>query len=371
MPTFGTTLVPVRTHPDHPININSPDGFMMEPPGDLWWIGFHEWWQAALPAAVTRATSIIVNPLVRMPWLLTNPAGQTIAPTDPGYPAWLKDPMLLNGSSGGANLGHYHMLDRRDRFDLWASWIRDALQLGMGLLAFRLDSDGQPLTGSVRRDSPFNLYRDVDGWVYGDGRPVNPDGTVRDDDGLLWRLLPLRHSIPDGVFGRHRAQLDLASRITSYADESLNSNTPSGILTTEQPINQTQSDNAREEWERTINRRRIAVLGNGARYQQVVMSPVEAELVAMARLSNEQVAHMFELAAWHLDASTNSMTYSNAQDNRQDLVDGPLASWSARVEETVGALLPWGWAMHIDFTRYTTPTTPQGPANGNPVPAGE
>lgn len=365
MPTFGTVTVPVRNHPDHPININSPDGFMTDPPGDLWWLGIHDWWEAALPASVTRAAAIIVNPLVRMPWIVTTKDGTDLRPTDPGYPVWLKDPMMINRRTPGS----VHQLDRLDPFDLWARWIRNALQLGVGLLRFQLDTDGRPLAGTILPASPFDLQPGPTPgeWRYLD-HPVDVDGTYT-DGAARWRLLPLRHSVPGGVFGRHRAQLGLAARITTYADESLNSNTPSGVLTTEQPLNQDQSDRARDEWERTQTRRRIAVLGNGAKYQQVVMSPVEAELVAMARLSNEQVAHMFELAAWHLDASTNSMTYANAQDNRQDLVDGPLASWSARIEQTLGSMLPWDWTIRIDFTQYTTATTTGGQPDAAPDPA--
>jgi hypothetical protein len=366
LPAFGTTLAPVRT--SQAIDVNSPDGYMTDPPGDLWWIGLHTAWTRSIPAAVTRATAIIVNPLVRMPWHVTPPDGARLELGDPGYPVWLADPMLLNGSSGGPNSGTFDMLDRIDRFDLWARWIRDALWVGVGLLAFAPDSAGQPRAGSIQLLDPARLYRGEDGWALatrsGGLVPIGADGMV-----LGHRLVPLRHSLPGGVFGRHRAQLELAGRLTSYAAESLDSAVPSGVLSTDQPINPAQADQTRTEWESTQQRRRIAVLGNGARYQQVVMSPVEAELVAMARLSNEQVAHMFELAAFNLDASTNSMTYSNAADNRQELVDGPLASWSARLEETLSALMSWGTRLTIDFTRYTTPTTIQEAPGGPSDPA--
>ena len=74
------------------------------------------------------------------------------------------------------------------------------------------------------------------------------------------------------------------------------------------------------------------VRANGARYQQVVMSPVDAEIVSLSNLSDKQVAHMYELSAWELDApSGDSNTYANVSEKRQDRVDGPLASWSARL----------------------------------------
>lgn len=367
MPAFGTITTPVRT--SQQIEVNSPAGFMTEPPGDLWWIGLSAWWNVWIPAAVTRATSIIVNPLVRIPWIMRTPAGD-VAPGDPGYPAWIRDPMLLNGSTGGPNTGRLPMLDRLDRFDVWARWITDALWVGMGVLAFEQDSAGQPLAGTVQVLSPTRVYRGDDGWALDTGGQVQPIG----DDGMVGphRILLLRHSLPGGVFGRHRAQLALANKVTEYASNTFDSGVPSGVLSTDQPLTQTQADVARTEWESRQQRRSVAVLGNGTRYQQVVMSPVDAELAKMSDLTNQQIAHMFELPAWLLDAPTGgSSTYNNGQWYRQDIVDGPLASWSARIEETLGSVLPWTHTLSLDFTRFTTPTTTTTEApNAAPDPSG-
>lgn len=379
MPAFGTVLAPVRSQPGFPIEVNQPDGFPHDyPPGDLWWTGLHSDWQGAMPPGVTRATAIITNPLVRMPWTIVRPTtsrspsnppqsrigrllssvrsapGETVlAPGDPGYPTWLVDPQLANGSSGGANTGRLPQLDRGTRFDVLSRWLRDALWLGMGVLAAQLDSDGLPLAGTVQNIDPTRLYRGQDGWaldVGGHVEPVDEHGMV-----LGHRLILLRHSLPGGVLGWHRTQLRLSQRMTAYASETFDSGIPSGVLFTDQPLNQTQADASRTEWQTRQNTRSIAVLGNGTRYQPVAISPVDSELIAMGRASNESLAHAFELPAWYLDASTNTMTYNNAGWYRQDLVDGPLASWSARIEETVSALLPWGTRMSIDFTAYTRP----------------
>jgi hypothetical protein len=373
MPTFGTLSQPVRNHPAAPININSPEGFMTDPPGDLWWMGLHDSWQRAVPPSVTRATAIIVNPLIRLPWLIDRVDGSQLAAPDPGYPSWLRDPTGLNGAS------HFHIMERMPEFELWLRWVRSALLLGMGLVGYVPEADNRtPRAGSFQLLNPLNLQVDTYGdWHYvlgGTPQLIDPQTGQVTLDGARVRLVPLRHSLPNGVFGLHREQLALANRLTGYAAESLDSAVPSGVLTTDQPINMTQADEARQEWRTTQASRTIAVLGNGAKYQQVLMSPVEAEIVELSRLSNEQVAHMFELAAWNLDAGTNSLTYSTARDNRQELVDGALASWSARVEETLTALLPRGWRLHIDFTRYTTPTTPTPEGGGQYAasdPAGE
>lgn len=353
MPAFGTTLAPVRNHPDHPMNINNPDGFMTDPPGDLWWLGMHDWWESSLPPALTRGTSLLVNPLVRMPWIVTTAQGQQLRSGDPGFPLWLRDPQLLNGSSGGSNSGVFPMLDRSDRFSLWARWVTSALWTGVGLLSFTPDSAGQPLAGTIQVLASSRLYRGPEGWALAmtDGglEPVDDAGIV-----LGQRLVVIRHSLAGGVLGWHRDLLRLTKAQQGYASNVYATGVPSGVLTTDAPLSQAQANAARTEWATRQATRSIAVLGNGARYQQVVASPVDTELVAMTRLSNEALAHALELPAWYLDAAQSSMTYSNAQDWRRDLVDGPLASWAARLEETLSAVMPWGWRLSVDFTAYTT-----------------
>lgn len=358
--TFGTTLAPVRNHPNHPININSPDGFMTEPPGDMWWLGMHDWWESSLPPALTRGTALLVNPLVRMSWIVTTPDEQKLRPGDPGYPLWLADPQLLNGSSGGSNRGVFAMLDRCDRFSLWARWVTSALWTGVGLLAFTPDSAGQPLAGTVQVLASSRLYRGEDGWALAltsSGlEPVDDDGMIRGQ-----RLITIRHSLVGGVLGWHRDLLRMTTAQQKYSANVYDTGVPSGVLTTDQPLNQSQADMARTEWATRQASRSIAVLGNGAKYQQVVASPVDTELVAMTRLSNEALAHALELPAWYLDAAQSSMTYTNAQDWRRDLVDGPLASWAARLEDTLSAVMPWGWRLSVDFTAYTTITASPTP----------
>lgn len=368
MPAFGTTLAPVRSAYD--LSVNTPDGFPSAyPPGpDTWWTGLHWQWESKMPTAVTRATAIIVNPLCRMPWQIRRPDGTVIAPGEEGYPAWMIDPALNGGSSGGANLGVFPQLDRPTRFDVFSRWVRDALWLGAGLFAFVPDVDGRPRAGTVQVVDPTRLQRGTDGWVFDvDGHPedVGVDGMVA---GM--RLVPLRHSLPMGVLGWHRMQMQLADRMARYASETFDSGIPSGVLSSDMPLTQKQSDETRNEWNNKQITRQIAVLGNGTKYQPIAISPVDSELVAMGRLSNESIAHAFELPAWYLDASTNTMTYSNAQWYRQDLVDGVLSSWSARIEETISGLLPWGTRMVIDFTQFTRPMGIQeGSSDGPPDPA--
>lgn len=326
-----------------------------DPDSDYWWTGVLAP-TSPIPANMTRGISIIVNPLVRMPWDFS--AGDV--------PIWVRDPMALNKARPGvADSGVRPFLSRESRFDFWSRWIRDAIFYGTGLFSYLPDSQGQPLQGTLVRHDPRNLYAPVD--------EVNFDWALLwrgqqfdvDDMGRIvgtGRVLHFIHGLPGGVLGLHATELALATKVVEYGTNVFDSGVPSGVLSTEQPVTQAQADQVRDEWERTQRRRRIAVLGNGARYQQVVISPVDAELVSMARLSNTQVAHMLELAAYQLDGDTgDSNTYANIVDRRSEFVDGTLAAWSARLEEAISALLPWGQAMKIDFSNYRMPTAQEAP----------
>lgn len=369
MTAFGTMTQPVRTVPPARININAPDGFMTDPPGAHWYWGLYDSWTTQLPPALTRGTSLLVNPLVRMPWVVTTSDGTQLRPTDLGYPVWLRDPQMLNGSTGGPSRGTFAMLDRADRFSVFARWITSALWVGVGVMAFSPDSAGQPRAGSVQILAASRLYRSAtEGWAL-----AMADGSVQpiDDDGMVagQRIVVIRHSLPGGVLGWHRSLLQMTERMGKYAANTYDSAVPSGVLSTDQALNQEQADQARTEWTTRQTARSVAVLGNGTRYQQVVASPVDVELVAMSRLSNENWAHALELPAFMLDAAqSGGYVYQNSQEVRQDMVDGPLASWAARLEETVSALMPWGWRMSVDFTEYRTVTTTTEAPNA-PLPA--
>ena len=326
------------------------------PEAEYWWTGVLGT-GVQLPANLTRGLAIIINPLVRLPWVF-----------DGGdAPTWVRDPMLLNGAvSGAVAVPTLPKMSRESRFDFWSRWIRDAILSGRGVFSFAPDSEGQPKLGSLRRHQPPDLTQDaalqdiaaqwsltLDGGMW----PITSDGDLVDHPER--RRVHFVRGHEGGVFGAHRAELAAAAGVTNYAATLFDGGVPSGVLTSDMPLTQTQADMTREEWEARQRRRRIAVLGNGVKYQQVTMSPVDAAVGQMMMLSNTQVAHMLELPAGMLDGqSGGSMTYANINDARRDFVDGTLASWAARVEEAISALLPWGQSMRIDFTEYTKPITP-------------
>jgi hypothetical protein len=323
-----------------------------------------------MPANLTRGLAIIINPLVRLPWVFERDGEPLPVPT------WVKDPMLLNEHSPAHEVPSLPKMSRESRFDFWSRWVRDAILAGQGMFSFAAGGEGQPVLGSLRRHNPPDLTQDAAlppvsaQWTLVlDGERFTVDHQGRLVDHPERRRLHFMRGHEGGVFGAHRAELAAAMGVTDYAANLFDGNVPSGVLTTDQPVNQDQADFTREQWEARQWRRRIAVLGNGVKYQQVTMSPVDAAVGQMMMLSNTQVAHMLELPAGMLDGqSGGSMTYANINDARRDFVDGTLASWAARVEESISALLPWGQTMRIDFTEYTKPITPVPAAAAGALP---
>lgn len=344
------------------------------PEDPIWWTGVLGE-RVPLPANLTRGLSIIINPLVRLPWLFDG--------GDP--PPWVVDPMLFNGQKPGApfsarvEFGEYAFAERESRFDFWARWIRDAILYGRGTFSYIAGADG-PKTGTVVRHKSDALRppamehaTDTQKWTLtwnGTPYPVDSQGVLEGTPGP--RRIHFMRGHEGGVLQSHIAELTAAAGISEYASTLFDGAVPSGVLTTDQAVNQDQANLTREEWERTQSRRRIAVLGNGTKYQQVTMSPVDAAIGQMLSMSNTQVAHMLELPASMLDGTSgDSMTYSNRTEDNKHFVDGPLASWASRVEESISALLPWGQFMTIDFTEYTKTLTQPAAQPAPPEPAPE
>jgi hypothetical protein len=87
------------------------------PDADYWWTGVLGS-PVQIPANLTRGLSIIINPLVGLPWLFNGGP----------QPPWAVDPQLLNGGVGAL----LPKMSRESRFDFWSRWIRDAILYGRG-----------------------------------------------------------------------------------------------------------------------------------------------------------------------------------------------------------------------------------------------
>jgi HK97 family phage portal protein len=327
--------------------------------------------------AITRLTSIIVDPLTASPWTVTESttglprAGAVLSP-----PRWMVDPQLLRPDDRYP-IAALPAVRRMPRSTFWATWVRSAVWFGAGFLLFTEDAAGAPLAGSLRVLHPASVQavRNEFGslvWEIGEG----VDKVLTDRDGYLlmpgrMRLVVLRdpHGEVDaegrsvGMFERNASTFGLAGSIDNYTSGIYRAGVPAGYLKVSTPgLDDGKAQAIKAKWLSAHggDRRSIAVLNATTDFKPIQFSPVDVALIEGKRANLADMAMAFALdpgGALGLSMG-GSMTYSNEMGQfarlRQDLMP-----WVVAVEQTIGALLPNGRDMRIDFTDLTRPDTTQ------------
>ena len=122
-----------------------------------------------------------------------------------------------------------------------------------------------------------------------------------------------------------------------------NAGVPSGLFKVhENTVTQEQADDLRRRW-----RERHAgpypepgVLNEVTDFQPVAVNPADSQLVAARQANDSDVAMMFGVPPKYVNASQRSMTYSNTEWERRELVDFALMPWMQRGEMAMTRLLP-------------------------------
>jgi HK97 family phage portal protein len=339
--------------------------------------------------AITRLTSIIVDPLTASPWTVAESttglprAGQVFAP-----PRWMTDPQLLRPDDRYP-ITALPVVRRMSRSLFWATWLRSAVWFGAGYLLLAEDATGSPIPGSLRVLHPSSVKPvrnefDTVVWEIGDG----PDAVRTDRDGYLlmpgrMRVVVLRdpHASVDaegrsiGMFERNAGTFGLADKIDNYASNIFHTGVPAGFLKVTAPgLDPEKANTIRQAWMAAHggSRRSVAVLNATTDFKPIQFSPVDVALIEGKRANLADMAMAFALdPAGALGLSMGgSMTYANAQSQfarlRQDLMP-----WIVAVEQVIGALLPNGRDMRIDFSELTRPDpTQQYPALNDAIASG-
>jgi HK97 family phage portal protein len=356
----------------------------------VWWMGLDSgggqypigpngpWPQgygAGLPV-VTRAVSLITGPLTAAPFKIAE-LGFGGRPL--GRPRWVVDPMLTRPDARYATDVYPHA-QKLTRGSFFSQWIAGACLWGTSAFLCQEDEAGQPLAGTLKLINPFMLSteRADDGslrWVLGAEGAGADDQVMFDRDGYVslgpvtYRLVPLRnpHGSTDvnghtpGVFEQHPGAFQLSSQIDTYASGTFRSGIPAGYLKVDQSMNsmtQEQADELKTRWMASHggSRRSIAVLNAFTSFVPLNLSPVDAALGEVKRLSIADVAFAFALDPEVLGTSlSNSATYKNAQEYWSRHRDFGLAMWISAVEDTLTALLPGTQGVKVDLDRFSNP----------------
>lgn len=346
-------------HANRGFKDNTPGGWVSTN-GPVWWVGNDSPWgvvpqgQQAGRAAITRATNLIVNRLAASSWTVAS-----------GTPRWVSDPMLCRPDARYP-LPLWDAGLRLPQTLFWGAWIRSALLWGMGWLIFTEDSMGQPNPGSLAVLDPWSVSSDAQrpglrqiSTTSGTTIPLNSENRFTLGGGT-WRLLELRNpttpvdgytGMTPGTLAWHAVELGLIDAQLAYAAGMYGGGgVPSGYLKISAPAaTQEQADSLRDSWMANHGNgsRSVAVLNATVDYQAVAVSPVDAAIAEMKKLSLTDVANAFGVPGYLIGAPVVGMTYSNVQMELASLYQFTLMPWAAHVQETLSALLPAGTDLDI------------------------
>ena len=352
--------------------VNTPDGFPSGQQPVAWWFGLDSGhgqhaigpngpWNAhgGVPA-VTRATSLITDPITQVQWMARGSDGLMEQP-----PRWVRDPMLTrpDDRAGLAIWPHSHRLNRAA---FWSAAIRSALWWGMGGVIYVENEDGTPRVGSLYL-LHHHGFEPTDRGTYEIGLRTNEQPIETDRDGrfsiggVQWRVVVLRNPASPisetgrsfGVFEMHPDVFTIATRQSSYEAAQFRTGVPAGYLKTSKPgMTQEQADELRRKWLENHggDRRSIAVLNSTTEFQSVSMSPIESGLQGLKSSSLVDIANAFNMDPSMIGGpSGDSSTYSNVESRWSQFRITTLGRWIVDIEETFGALLPYLTDLHINF----------------------
>jgi HK97 family phage portal protein len=203
---------------------------------------------------------------------------------------------------------------------------------GAGLLPAQVDLlDPDRVTVQQDRDAPPVIRLD--------GADV--------DRGELWHVkaYPIAGSIlgmSPVAYAREAIGLGLAAQ--QYGAQFFGDGaTPQGVISTDMHINGEQARELSENWyQHHARRRRVAVFGNGAKFQPVSIAPEESQFIETQKLNAAQIAAIYGVPAGVLPGVelAGHEDYSSPEQRATDFLIFGVRPWLHRLERAVSTLLP-------------------------------
>ncbi len=199
---------------------------------------------------------------------------------------------------------------------------------------------------TVLRPSQVNVLLQDDGSVFGklvyhvNGKEVSSDKIKH----LRLLSMPGEH-IGLGPIQAARQDLQTALALREFGDSVLSTGgIPTGVLSTDQKLNQDQSNAYRDAWNEAQKERGLAVLGAGLEYQPIALSPADMQWLENKTFSNSEIARMFGIPAiWlGLGIEGSSMTYTNVEMLAQEFLTTTGSQYLTVIEQNFSDLLPRG-----------------------------
>jgi HK97 family phage portal protein len=117
---------------------------------------------------------------------------------------------------------------------------------------------------------------------------------------------------------------------------------PSGVLTTDQRIGDAGAADLKARWKNAHQgRREIAVLGGGAKFQPITISPDEAQFIQTQKFNVATICRFYGVPPEMMAGETaGHEAYTSPEMRGTDFLTFTLRPWLARVERAVSGLLP-------------------------------
>ena len=149
-----------------------------------------------------------------------------------------------------------------------------------------------------------------------------------------------------------RADVAAALDLRDYAKNWFSSaGVPTGILKTNQALNEEQASTITNNWHNKQQNRQIAVLGNGFDYQQVALSPRDALFTEIVEQNTVSIARLFGIPARMLITTVpgGSDTYTNLQDEQKTFYLTTLSSYTDAIADAFSNCLPRATRVEFDW----------------------
>jgi HK97 family phage portal protein len=117
---------------------------------------------------------------------------------------------------------------------------------------------------------------------------------------------------------------------------------PAGVLTSDQRIGEEAAERLQARWEqRHKGKRRIAVLGDGAKFQAITIAPEEAQFIETQKMNVATICRLYGVPPEMVGGETaGHMAYTSPEMRSLDFLQFSLRPWLYRVERAVSRLLP-------------------------------
>ena len=138
---------------------------------------------------------------------------------------------------------------------------------------------------------------------------------------------------PDGVLTRGGRTIKTAAQLEMAVNRYAQEPTPSVVLKANVPMDSNKAKALLDAWKLARQTRGTAFLSDNVDMVSVGFNAADLQLTEARDYLAKEIARLMNIPAYYLDASTNSMTYSNVTSERRGLIDFSIRPLLTAIEQ--------------------------------------